>query len=81
MPKRTKQQLVFDEVLEHFEGKRNEMVHAVNTELKKRGKEMVSRQAVDSWREKGIPPGSVIAVELATDGNIPRERIRPELYE
>lgn len=81
MSRRTPREKVYDEVLEHFDNKKNEMVYAINTELKKRGKEMVSRQAVDRWREIGVPPGNVIAVELATDGAITRQRIRPELYE
>lgn len=77
---RTKREKAWDRVLAYFDGQRSAMNDAINMQLKIRGKETVTRQAIEAWRSNGVPPINVIAVELATDGVVKREVLRPELY-
>jgi DNA-binding transcriptional regulator YdaS (Cro superfamily) len=42
----------------------------------------VSQQAISIWLKSGKPVDGdyVIDIETATDGHVPRERLRPDLY-
>lgn len=75
-----KERKAFDAALTYFNEDKNELVHAVNTELKKKKFNMVSLQAVMHWRKGGIPSNRVRIIETATNGTVTREELRPDLF-
>lgn len=81
MPTKTKENIIYDKILSHFNGVVNEMVHAINVQIKHQRRDVLSTQAINNWRDSGVPLQHVVAVELATGGAIKRKVIRPELYE
>ena len=40
----------------------------------------VSRQAVDNWRHRRVPPEYCIRIELATGGQVTRHELRPDIF-
>lgn len=57
------------------------IVAATGTQSKLAVKLGVSRSVVSQWKRRGrIPPGWVIPVERATQGQVTRYQIRPDLY-
>ena len=80
MTKRTQKEKVWDDILIYFNGERSAMNTAINLQIKLRGRETVTRQAIEKWRSAGVSPIHVISVESATGGAVKREQIRPELY-
>ena len=40
----------------------------------------VSQQAVSGWLRNGCPPDRVLAVEKATNGEVTRYQLRPDIY-
>lgn len=41
----------------------------------------ISRQAVDQWRDRGVPAERVISLERAVGGRVSRRELRPDLFE
>ena len=39
-----------------------------------------SRQAVDNWTKKGVPPKRAVHIEVALKGRVRRQELRPDLY-
>jgi len=75
-----KEKAAFDKALAHFDNDMNRFVHAINTRLLKHKHNMLSTQAVAHWRIGGIPSNRARIIEEATDNNVTREQLRPDLF-
>lgn len=40
----------------------------------------VSPQVITNWRARGVPADRVLAVETATEGNVSRHELRPDVF-
>lgn len=40
----------------------------------------VTPQVINNWRTRGVPPDRVLALEAATDGQITRYALRPDVF-
>ena len=39
-----------------------------------------SRQAVDNWTKKGVPAKRAVHIEVALNGRVRRQELRPDLF-
>jgi DNA-binding transcriptional regulator YdaS (Cro superfamily) len=40
----------------------------------------VTKQAITGWRQRGVPPERVLAVERLTGGAVTRHELRPDVF-
>lgn len=40
----------------------------------------VSRQAINNWRERGVPAERAVDIERALDGHVSRRELRPDIF-
>jgi len=40
----------------------------------------ITRQAIDQWRQRGVPAERVVALEAAVAGAVSRRELRPDLF-